>query len=45
MLGHGDFTKTGSICRYHETTKTKSEEKNIKSIMALSHFIHAVQEN
>ena len=20
MLGHGDLTKTGSICRYHETT-------------------------
>ena len=21
MLGHGDLTKTGSICHYHETTK------------------------
>ena len=27
MLDHGDLTKTGSICRYHETTKTKSEKK------------------
>ena len=27
MLSHGDLTKTGSICRYHETTKTKSENK------------------
>ena len=29
MLGHGDLTKTGSICRYHETTKTKSAEDEI----------------
>ena len=28
MLGYGDLTKTGSICRYHETTKTKSEIKH-----------------
>ena len=28
MLSHGDLTKTGSICRYHETTKTKSENKH-----------------
>ena len=27
MLGHGNLTKTGSIYRYHETTKTKSENK------------------
>ena len=42
MLSHGDLTKTGSICRYHETTKTKSG--NIHEIYyAYSHFIHAVQ--
>ena len=47
MLDHGDFIKTGGSCRYHKTvtTKTKSEEKNMKYIMALSHFIHAVHGN
>ena len=28
MLGHGDLTKTGSICRYHETTKTNLKMKH-----------------
>ena len=27
MLDHGDLTETGSIYHYHETTKTKSENK------------------
>ena len=24
MLGHGDLTKTGRMCRYHGTSKTKN---------------------
>ena len=32
MLGQGDLTKTGSICRYHETTKTKFENKTLNKL-------------
>ena len=28
MLGHGDLTKTGSICRYHETTRPNLKIKH-----------------
>ena len=37
MLSHGDLTMTGSICRYLETTKTKSE-KNYKIIYGIESF-------
>ena len=45
MLSHGDLTTTYGICRYREASKTKSEKNPIKYMMALSHFIHTVQEN
>ena len=48
MLGHGALTKTSSICRYHETTKTKSEKKHeINYAIESQNFslVHVVQEN